>query len=180
MSSNYMDILGICFPDVEAYCQGDPTVYENIIYERGSPLPSQDEMDLCGLTNAQNIQVSQLSDSCRQEIIAGFMSSALGSQYFYASKLEDQVNLITSITCTAPGVLNAEAVSQDYPVREVVLDVVKPKEWITHTYLQLLQVLRDFNTHREAALATFAQKKKCVLLATSIDQVELVTWTSTP
>ena len=51
---DYMDILGSKFPTVQAHVIGDPSIYENIVLEDGSPpLPSKDEMDTVALTSAQ-------------------------------------------------------------------------------------------------------------------------------
>lgn len=51
---DYMDILGSKYPTVQAHLIGDPSVYENIVVEDGSPpLPTKEEMDNVALTSAQ-------------------------------------------------------------------------------------------------------------------------------
>ena len=43
---NYIDILGRFFPDVEVWCEGDPTVLADIQVQEGSPpLPTQAEFE---------------------------------------------------------------------------------------------------------------------------------------
>jgi hypothetical protein len=45
MSLNYMDAIGLGFPSVKCHVVGDPSNYDNIVWEGGSPLPNQVTLD---------------------------------------------------------------------------------------------------------------------------------------
>lgn len=42
---SYAEIIGEHWPDVKISCIGNPFVYENIVWEHGSPLPSKTALD---------------------------------------------------------------------------------------------------------------------------------------
>ena len=42
---NYIEAIGIGFPGVECHAVGDGSVYEDIVWENGLPLPSKDTLD---------------------------------------------------------------------------------------------------------------------------------------
>lgn len=52
---SYMHAIGEAFPNVQCTCDGDPTVYENIVWTGGDALPSKATLDttLLALNRAQ-------------------------------------------------------------------------------------------------------------------------------
>lgn len=42
---DYAGVLGRFYPNVQITCYGDPTVYENVAWEAGEPMPSKAELD---------------------------------------------------------------------------------------------------------------------------------------
>lgn len=45
MALSYMDAIGIGFPAVGCHIVGDPNVYENIVWDKGEPIPSKAALD---------------------------------------------------------------------------------------------------------------------------------------
>jgi hypothetical protein len=45
MSLTYMDAIGIGYPGVQCHAVGDGSIYSNIVWDAGSPLPTQNELD---------------------------------------------------------------------------------------------------------------------------------------
>lgn len=45
MSYTYMQAIGNGFPDVQCHSFGDQDLYENIVWDAGSPLPSKETLD---------------------------------------------------------------------------------------------------------------------------------------
>jgi Domain of unknown function (DUF4376) len=64
----YMDAIGINHPTVNATCHGDPTVYSNIVWIGGSPIPPQATLDADRLSIAIE-EVSDNIDSMRDSIM---------------------------------------------------------------------------------------------------------------
>jgi hypothetical protein len=42
---SYMDAIGLGFPNTQCHCNGDGTVYEDIIYDQGDAIPQQSVLD---------------------------------------------------------------------------------------------------------------------------------------
>lgn len=127
------------------------------------------------LDQAQAHQLDVLADACQAQIVSGFRSSALGAEHAYPAKLTDQVNLSASvIDSIVPGL---------------------PSEWTTpfwcagadgvwryeaHTASQIQQVGRDAKAAILAALERKAALETQVQAATTVEQVEAVTWEEEP
>lgn len=48
---DYIDAIGLGFPNVKCHIVGDPNNYDNIVWESGTPLPSQTTLDEWILAN---------------------------------------------------------------------------------------------------------------------------------
>ena len=96
MTINYVDIIAEYFPTYEVRCDGDPAIYANIVWEADSI--SQAELDATHLSDYKSKKIMEFAEFANNEIIKGFVSSALGNPYFYDSELEDQINLIGAVT----------------------------------------------------------------------------------
>lgn len=52
---SYVEIISVKYPNLEVYCVGDDTVYENIIFpENEENIPSKSELDAFILSNSQD------------------------------------------------------------------------------------------------------------------------------
>jgi hypothetical protein len=45
MHNTYMAVIGAMYPNVECYCPGDGSIYGDIVWTGGQPLPLQTELD---------------------------------------------------------------------------------------------------------------------------------------
>lgn len=73
MSVSYIDAIGLKFPNVQATCSGDPTVYTNIVWVGGAPLPTQSQLDEARLTLAQ-VEICTAINSFRSSWMGDHMS----------------------------------------------------------------------------------------------------------
>ena len=93
--ANYIQLIGQYYPDAQAYCAGNPTIYSNIVWV--SSAISQAELDGVHLTDYKVQKITSFGVTATAEIINGFVSSALGTPHWYDSELEDQINLIGAV-----------------------------------------------------------------------------------
>jgi hypothetical protein len=179
MLVDYMAVLGEVYPHIEAVCFGDPFVYENIQAEGGSVLPPKDEMDVAVLERIKTLKVAELSEACRNEIISGFTSNALGQDGLYDSYEVDQLNLVGSVSAISPSPNAPNGSAMPYAVRPIVDGVVQPKVYTVHTYAQLRQVMQDGTVFKLTKLQKFNAKRDYVNFNCSThEQVDAVTWES--
>jgi len=178
---DYMMCLGSAYPTVFASCFGDPTVYTDIVWESGDPLPSQADLDTACFKQSQVNVIDQLELECDDAATVGFSSSALGSPYMYSSQVIDQMNLLGSTVNMSPTAANPSGTSAMYACAPVVNGVVGNVTYISHTYAQIRQVVADGVAFKQSVLMIFATKRYYILnVFTTAAQVNAVTWTSTP
>lgn len=165
--ANYMRLIGEHFPGVGTRCDGDPTIYADIVWTDGLPMPTQAALDAKDLDDYKVTKLAELSAACAYDIVNGFESTAAGLHTvarWYDSAPEDQVNLMGSVTVGD---------SMLYPSRDVQDGA---KSYILHTHNQLQQVLRDGRDIKLTKLQTFTTKKATVMAATDKAGVDAVTW----
>lgn len=107
-------------------------------------------------------KLRDINDSCEAEIISGFPSSALGSEFLYQSDRDDQINLMGLVTSGADDLLKCDDGSL--------------VDWRAHTIAQLTQVFEDGASFKKAALIKAQTLKNQVEGATDVASVEAVTW----
>lgn len=117
MAKNYIDILGEYFPGVEAYCSGDPTVYANVVWV-STPI-AQVDLDAAVLADCKTDRILLFATYAQDEIVDGFLSSALGYPHMYDSEPEDQLNLIGAATTQADMDYSCRASSAGYQIIDV-------------------------------------------------------------
>lgn len=178
---DYVTVISVFHPGVFVSCLGDSSVYENVIWESGDPIPSKQTLEQEYATNLKVIKIQELSDACQQDIISGFTSDALGTVNFYDSGEVDQLNLIGATTATAPTPDYPTGASVYYAVRPIVNDIQQPKTYMEHSYGQLRKVLYDGSVFKLIRLQKFNDKRDYinnnVLTPAEIDSI---TWQSTP
>lgn len=175
-----MGALSRYFPNVRAHCKG-AEVYANLVWESGDPLPTEAQLNEAQLKNHKLVKIIELSQNCQDDIMSGFTSSALGSAHFYDSDELDQVNLIGAATTTAPTVAGDAGTSIHYAVRPIVDGVMQSKVYLSHTHAQLKQALTDGAQVKLSKLQKFNDKRNYLNdNVLTHDQINAVTWTSTP
>ena len=95
MAINYLDIIGEYYPDAQATCIGNPEVYAEINWIT-DPI-DQAELEAVYLTDYKTQKIIYFSELTREDIINGFVSTALGTPHLYDSQPEDQLNLTGSV-----------------------------------------------------------------------------------
>lgn len=118
-------------------------------------------------------KIDELSKLCGLAIVGGFQSDALGTTHVYDSELEDQLNLVGSVTATAPTDSNPNGISQYYACRELRTGV---KTYKLHTHQQLKRIAEDGAQVKLYWLQQFAMKKYEVQLQTTSSGVRAISW----
>lgn len=96
---DYIGLISEFYPDTICYTTGEPDNYAAINWET-TAIP-QTELDVVNLTKYKTDKTLLFSEYARQDIEAGFYSSALGYPHYYDSKQEDQLNLVGSVASGA-------------------------------------------------------------------------------
>ncbi len=181
---DYMACLGSSYPTVFATCIGDPTEYENLQWESGDALPPEDDMIVMNFNNVVADQVNYISNLCQGAIMAGFISSALGTPHQYASGQLDQINLMGAVMSTAPTPANPAGSSIYYKCGAVVGGVIQTYNYHLHTSAQMQQLWADAVNYKMAQLQVFNTKQLYLLSLSSttntLSDIAAVTWTSNP
>lgn len=148
---------------------GGPTIY----------IPTDQEIDQhpTYLLETKISKINELSLACKNDIISGFESSALGTPHIYDSEEVDQLNLVGSVATTAPTPDTPAGYSIYYAVRDVNTN---EKSYQLHTHGQLRQVLADGAQRKLFLLQKFATKRAIVEAQTTVSGVNAITWDSNP
>jgi hypothetical protein len=177
---DYIACLGKYYPSVFATCIGDATIYENIIHDSGDPIPSKAELDAQIFKDIQSAAITALSITCETTIMAGFTSSALGSEYNYASTTLDQINLIGSVIASQVNAFAPQGTSVYYKCAPVVNGVVGTFGYQLHSPNQMLGVFMSGVMYKQQMLGHYQQKLTLVNAAKTQAEVSAITWTSQP
>lgn len=176
---DYVRCIGEYYPNIGCMCVGDPTVYENIIRTSGDPLPTVDELDRKIVEIIKADKISELSNSCQEEIISGFVSNALGYDCVYDSTELDQLNLVGSFASTIKTELNPNGTPTYYAVRKIVDGVVKSKSYEVHNHVMLQKVIMDGVAFKLGLLQKFNMKRDYINhTALTAAEIDAITWQS--
>lgn len=163
MIKNYLEVIGEHYPGTVCYTSGSPFDYNSIVWESTS-IP-QAELDAVRLTCYKTTKIAEFSAICKAEIEGGFVSSALGSPYWYKSEIEDQLNLVGAVAAHS---------DLQFPCR--VGSITADKQYVLHTAAQLQMVIADGITLKLSTMQKLNDKKIAIMAATSIAAVDLITW----
>jgi hypothetical protein len=131
------------------------------------PEPTRDEL----LANARQLKISALMRDCSKAIVAGFESSALGSEHDYPYMPTDQNNLAAAATASlSPGL------PADWTVQFWCADGAGVWSHATHTAAQIQQVMADGVAHRTACSAKYDGLVQQVNAAQSVADIEAIAW----
>lgn len=118
-------------------------------------------------------KIARLSNAAGALIVNGFQSDAGGLHTglkWYDSQQEDQLNLIGSASSIDAGE------STIYFYRDTVGGT---KIYVPHTRAQMKKVLQDGRDRKLAILIEFNAKKVAILAATTMAELDAITWTMT-
>ena len=132
------------------------------------------------LAEEQNAKIQALSNAAGAEVVAGFISNALGSTYTYPSQQSDQINLSGAVTAS-----QSPNVSSTWGVKFWCADSSGNWALRDHSASQIQQVLTDGVTTRvgiSEKLATLSAQIQGITIASGSDgsaeiaQVQAITW----
>ena len=123
------------------------------------------------VATAQAIQAAQLTTDCKNAITGGFVSSALGSPYTYPSTTIDQHNLAASIIASLLPNLPSGWTTPFWCMNSAGVWNLTP-----HTAAQIQQVGLDGKAWVTAQQTTLANLLGQVGAATTVANVQAVTW----
>lgn len=130
-----------------------------------------DPSSLLTLDQVKSDQISALSAACRAQILAGFLSDALGTLHAYPAKETDQANLSGSVLASLlPG--NAA----DWTTSFWCQDEAGAWAFVPHTAAQIQQVGRDCKAAILSAMAKNETLAAQVRAATTIAAVKAIVW----
>lgn len=168
-----MVALKMFYPNIEAYSADEGYTYESIVFVNETNPPSKAQLEQDFLTWRKRVKIEEISEACRQSIVSGFVSDALGTAHLYDSDIEDQINLAGAYIVTLPNAISPSSSSIPYVCRNQTTMI---KSYIAHTNEQLLTVLQEGAARKLSLLQLFNQMRDDINAATELEYIEAVTW----
>lgn len=159
---DYIHLIATYYPGTQCSTSGTRDNYSAIQWV-SVPI-SQVDLDAAYLAEVKTDKILELSVAAESEIINGFASTALGTEYWYDSEPEDQLNLVGSVA-SGDDMYYACRVGQG-----------GTKQYLLHTHLQLQAVLQSGRDIKLAVLQKFTTKRDAVLACSTEAQVSAITW----
>ena len=135
------------------------------------PQPTQAELDSQALENAKSEKTNEINLLCKNEIISGFTSSALGNKHYYQSDELDQLNLIGVVAGNTDDMFKCGVEDADFANNSIINWSYK-----MHTVLQLQRVLADGKAVKSTLLQRANTLKEQVASATTVEDVKAIVW----
>lgn len=123
------------------------------------------------LAAARQGKSEAIRKACEVDILAGFLSSALGSAHHYPSDLEDQANLTASVMRST---LSDSDPDELYPFK--CMDAVGIWDFRAHTAAQIQQVGKDGYAAILAYRQQHALLQAAIQAATTESDLEAIAW----
>ena len=172
-----------CWRFIAVLAGGDPSqiIWHPATSELEVPDVDQTSLDttlanydsLVPTTEAIATKIANLSGAAGNLVISGFQSNAGGLHIglkWYDSEQEDQLNLVGSASSIDAGE------STIYFYRDTVGGT---KIYVPHTRAQMKKVLQDGRDRKLVIFVEFNVKKEAVLAATTMAELDAITWTMT-
>lgn len=109
-------------------------------------------------------KIQEINELCKVSIEAGFISSALGTEYLYQSELTDQMNLMGAVST---GTTQKVKCSHNEG---------KAWQWLAHTQEQLNQVLYDAQAYKGLLFEKATTLKEQIKVCTTVEDVQHIRW----
>lgn len=123
------------------------------------------------LSVAKQNKIAEISAGCKNAIIAGFNSSALGSVYHYPCDITDQINLMGLVAES-----NLHLSDPKWSANFACRDSSGKWDKLPHTAEQLTAVGKDAIIHKTALLAQNDDFVKQIMDSPTEDAVSKITW----
>jgi hypothetical protein len=104
MSVTYIQALGNGYPLVQAHCIGDGSVYEDIVWDGGDPIPSKEDLDIYILA-AEKAEMWRLIQIERERRKFGGVN--VGGNWFHSDDTSriQQIGLVLMGSGLPPGIM---------------------------------------------------------------------------
>lgn len=122
------------------------------------------------LAKARSDKAGAMESACKAVILSGFKSSALGAEHHYPAKMTDQQNLASSVLASLL------PIPPDWVTPFWCADSADVWEFRLHTAAQIQQVGQDAKAAILAAMGRNEQLQAEIASATTLDQLEEITW----
>lgn len=179
MRITLIDTIATLHPSISCHSVGDPDTYSSIDWGELplEEIPTETTLRQEQLALYKQAKIAELSESCRLAIVGGFSSSALGTPHVYDSDIEDQINLAGAFIVTLPSAANPDGSTVPYACRNATTLI---KSYITHTHVQMQQVLQEGAAFKLALLQHFNGLRDQVNASTSVSEVLGFEWCLPP
>lgn len=173
-----MTVLAKNFPNVIAHVTGAGASYTDLVWEGGSPLPTEEQLLEAHVKDHKENKILELSNACAQDIISGFISTALGTEHMYDSDAVDQLNIVGSYVATTPDANNPQGSQTYHATRPIINGVLQMKEYKLHDNVQMKKVVLDGVAFKLAKLTRFNTMRNDLLTNTERTdaQIDAITW----
>jgi len=117
------------------------------------------------------LHIERMRVACEQQIVAGFMCAALGEAHLYPAKVQDQANLIASVT---DSLMADDALG--WRTQFWCADAAGAWEFRDHTVAQIQQVGKTGKAAILAAMGKNELLRRQIGAATTAAEIEAITW----
>lgn len=126
---------------------------------------------ITGFEGAQSAKAIEIDSACREAILSGFDSDALGTEHHYPAKMTDQQNLASSVLDSLlPGL------PADWTTPYWCADVYGVWELRSHTALQIQQVGKEAKAAILLAMNRNEVLQQQVAAASTVQELESILW----
>lgn len=125
---------------------------------------------VCDIELAKRVKSSKIREACRADILNGFVSYALGEEFFYPYTLIDQQNLNNAL------VLSSIETNPTWLTQAWCRDVAGNWTFANHTAAQIQKVGVDGRAHFEAKTVKNANLQAQIVSTTTQEEIDLIVW----
>ncbi|MBB4952775.1 hypothetical protein H4S14_000817 [Agrobacterium vitis] len=162
------DIL-IPSPEGQTYIISDAPI-GSIIGDDGTwTLPTVAQVSV--LDDVKAGKVAALTTFCADKIVSGYVSSALGSPHTYPSKLNDQINMMGSVSASL-----LPNIAMDWSTPFWCADLDGVWAFRQHSCAQIQRAGADGKAHVVSCQSALEQLTVLVMSATTAETVDAINW----
>ncbi len=166
----YKDYLGSVFDAMGfngSFEVVDNAIHLNIIPSENQETPTKDQVleklkEITLETKKQELE-AKINAICKEKIIKGFISEALGNPHAYDLTLEDQANLQALVIAGIDSVFRCT---------EVLNGVIGDKTYKKHTKAQILQLSKDALNFKQKLIIFYGREKERLNAITSLEAIK--------
>lgn len=158
MTINYIECVSTSYPNVSVSCVGDPTVYTDILWGGGDPLPTEEQLRLAHIDNLRQSLWLAIKDERDTRKAGGIKLAVNGTDYWFWTDdpSRDQYAMLDSM-------IRRYSIPTDH-----VLDQWKTMSGVYVTFtVALLHQIIDAGIQNESTVFHVAETHRLNMLAQS-------------